>query len=436
MLSGGNDPFYAGRGARRAEAQWFADLWAEFGFGPGTHLRRVHYNLLSHAVQCVDGSQYQNSFECWSRLLRGSRDARYLGLVAAEDIVDHRNGEVIEHFLRRQSDAALSVDDPEFLWSRLIIELGASLPEPPDYSFTPACVDQRYLVEIWTEKSTINDILAPIARQFRANILPGPGETSATRCHELMRRARRDGMPVRILYISDFDPGGMSMPVAAARKIEFYLRRDAPDLDVQVNPIALTHEQCVRYRLPRIPLKETERRAAAFEERFGEGATELDALEALHPGVLGQIIRDEIARYYDDDLDDRIEQEADAFRGDLDEAREAIIGRHAAERQAIERAYSRLRNRMNPELRAIMRRYSRSYQAIVGRFQRLQETIAEELADEAPDVGGIDWPEPDDGDEDDDPLFNSTRDYVKQVDRFKAHQGKPTTRKNGKEGAS
>jgi hypothetical protein len=74
------------------------------------------------------------------------------------------------------------------------------------------------------------------------------------------------------------------MPVAMARKIEHNLRTNAPDLDIQVRVVLLTKEQCEEYRLPRSPIKESERRAARFEERFGEGTTELDALEALHPG--------------------------------------------------------------------------------------------------------------------------------------------------------
>jgi hypothetical protein len=49
--------------------------------------------------------------------------------------------------------------------------------------------------------------------------------------------------------------------------------------------------------LPRIPIKETEKRSEAFEQRHGEGATELDALEALHPGVLARILEQEIGRY-------------------------------------------------------------------------------------------------------------------------------------------
>ena len=34
-----------------------------------------------------------------------------------------------------------------------------------------------------------------------------------------------------------------------------------------------------------------------------------------------------------------------------------------------------------------------------------------------------------DADEDDDPLFNSTREYVEQVDRYKEHQGRPIARR-------
>jgi hypothetical protein len=44
----------------------------------------------------------------------------------------------------------------------------------------------------------------------------------------------------------------------------------------------------------------------------------------------------------------------------------------------------------------------------------------------------IGWPEPNEGDEDDDPLYDSTRDYEEQIDRFKLYQGKPTERKSRK----
>ena len=43
---------------------------------------------------------------------------------------------------------------------------------------------------------------------------------------------------------------------------------------------------------------QTELRREKFEERFGAGANELDALEALHPGVLAEIVEQAILRFH------------------------------------------------------------------------------------------------------------------------------------------
>ena len=80
-------------------------------------------------------------------------------------------------------------------------------------------------------------------------------------------------------------------------------------------------------------------------------------------------------------------------------------------------------------MKAIIDKYTRRHRAIVNRFRKLQEAIREELEAEAPDVGSINWPEPEQRDEDGDPLFDSNRGYVEQIDRFKLHQGKRTERK-------
>jgi hypothetical protein len=46
-LSEDNDPFFCGRAAAVADADWFRDIWQRFGFGQGVHLRRIHYRLVS-----------------------------------------------------------------------------------------------------------------------------------------------------------------------------------------------------------------------------------------------------------------------------------------------------------------------------------------------------------------------------------------------------
>src|SRR5207244_12427132 len=110
----------------------------------------------------------------------------------------------------------------------------------------------------------------------------------------------------RILYVSDFDPAGQSMPVAVARKIEYFVRTLGLDVDVRVFPVVLTLDQIQYYRLPRTPIKETERRRTGFESRHGEGAVELDALEALYPGELTSVLSQYIEEYYAASLDAQV----------------------------------------------------------------------------------------------------------------------------------
>ena len=55
---------------------------------------------------------------------------------------------------------------------------------------------------------------------------------------------------------------------------------------------------------------------------------------------------------------------------------------------------------------------------------RLFNLIEQGLVNEAPSADEFDWPEPDEGDEDDDPMYDSTRSYLDQIDRYKEHQGR------------
>src|SRR5262245_2078451 len=185
------------------------------------------------------------------------------------------------------------------------------MPPVPRLFLLPPTILQPRHVELWCEKTTVNDVLIELAEMYGTNVVTGAGELSVTACLRLIERAQQSDRPVRILYISDFDPAGMSMPLAVARKIEFLLRARNLNLDIQVRPVALTAEQCRELRLPRTPIKESERRRGRFEEQYGESATELDALEALHPGTLQQILENEIERYFDASLNQRLQEVAD-----------------------------------------------------------------------------------------------------------------------------
>jgi hypothetical protein len=323
------DPFTADTPARKAAAEWFAELWHRYNCRPGSHLRRIHYLLVSQVVGEVllrNGSPYLNTKDCFQILSLASLDARYLGLISPEDIADRRNAEPVIYLANDAADASFSTSGG----------LSGNKPDAfkvPHLNLDPPTILQRYHVEIWCEKSTMNDIFIPIGQRYGINVITGVGEQSLTRCIELVERARVSERPVRILYISDFDPAGMSMPVAVARKIEWRLRQQNLErLDIQVRPIVLTHEQCIEYRLPRTPIKETERRAGRFEFRFGQGATELDALEALHPGTLELILLREIMRYRDAELDGEVVEVASEVAADLKRVSTSVHKRHMLRR--------------------------------------------------------------------------------------------------------
>jgi len=290
-LASQNDPFYAGSPASVEQAQWFAGIWQLAGFKSNVHLRRIHYWIVSQRTPITrpNGQPYENTDKCWDYLSQASKMARYLGVVSIENIADNKNPKPI-----------LGAE-----YSLYSAELGYQI-NVPDLSDPDIWVSglnnvnaQPYHLELWCEKSTMNDVLAPLCRRYNANLLTFEGEVSITACYQLMRRIQESGgKPTRIWYLSDFDPAGASMPVAMSRKIEYMLMRYGQDFDLMVRPLLLNAQQVQHYRLPRTPIKETEKRAARFEEIYGTGAVELDALEALYPGELARMVEKELKRYY------------------------------------------------------------------------------------------------------------------------------------------
>jgi hypothetical protein len=437
-LAAANDPFYIAP-YRQVRAEWFAELWERLGVGAGWHLRRFHYRIISQTapVTTFDGAAYENTVECWSMLGMASRDARFLKLVPAEHFVDRRNDVPIIHLPESADSDAKIIEareepDPEEDAMPSVSFNETEMPTLPYLCLQRPNISQRFHVELWCEKTTVNDVLEPLAQLYGCNLITGSGQLSAIACDGLIERAKANGRrPVRILYLSDFDPAGASMPVAVARKIEFAIRTDGLDLDIQVRPIVLTHEQCRKYRLPRTPIKETDLHAAPFEERFGQGATELDAPETVRPGELRKIVKLEIERYYDPDLADSIEETAREVNSDIIDLENKVEEEHREQIEELESEWTEimeeaatLQEEMQPRCDDLRAKIDAWKEQATSTYQAMCTSLNER----APDVDSYDWPEPDEGNEDEDPLFDSTRDYVEQMDRYKEHQGQPTER--------
>ncbi len=417
-LADKNDPFYI-RPGRRRKAEWFAALWREHwqprldsrGRPSQMHIRGIHYVLVSLPIRPLREGRddaYENTDQCFKEMDEASRDARLLDLVPIDRISDERNDAPIEYLPNYaeydRPDAELSSTDPDPLEidvepletldgppPSLFVEeqplkqlkvLGLSkappqielpesieapeLPEskvdlshldliPPPSVKAPELTPPLFHIEIFCEKTTMNDILLDIARRRRLNLITGPGFQSLTGAWRLVQRAKRSGRPVRVFYISDFDPKGREMPVAVARVVEYLIRREGLNLDIKLIPVALTEAQCSEFNLPRTPLKETMPGKDAWEERFGHGATELDALEALHPGALREILLREIDRYSDPSFLDRVEEVHGQLQDEVDGIHSAVAGPYTEELEGLVTAPQEIIDRRNAETESFLR---------------------------------------------------------------------------------
>jgi hypothetical protein len=501
------DPFTVGTPAQMREARWFLELWERIGFPDGVHLRRIHYRILGEPGP--DGGTYQNTKAMWGRLRRAATYCRWLELIDPAAFVDRRNPgavlnagprddepvvelpELVDLDDAHEVDAAVSPPavngwwtDPKVWTSGEPGEVSLSVTPPGrwDGVEAPALAGYGYatatdqpLVEVWAEKSTMNDVLGPLCQELRVNYVPAAGTQSITSAHLLAERATIARRPVRVLYVSDYDQQGRAMPFAVARHVE-YLTHRLDDVGFRLAPLVLTDQQVERYNLPPDPTR--------------DGAVELDALEALAPGALAGIVRAEVEQLRDPTLPGRLaEVEADARRaldaawgdatgyltGELDDLQgriDALVARYhrfgatldarlqaeVTEATDRHRAMARIVNaNVQAEVREVLARYHRQADALNNRLradlQPLDDryrTRAERLADRlrrelnalvserrsmaqalADAVEGfeVELPERPGPVLDDDPLdrwlYASERDWLDQLDVYRRH------RKNG-----
>jgi hypothetical protein len=447
-----NDPFYTGRPAEVEAAQWFLTLYRKFGYQGGVHLRRIHYRIVSQDPPVImpGGGTYENTENCWDFLGNAAKWARYLDLVPADQFVDRRNPGAIIHsrFLEPgdwvYQDPTPSVGVTECTeWDSYNVPSLPDLPALPDG--LPAYPDfivngydgvqQGYLVEVWAEKTTMNDILIPLCGEYGVNLVTGAGELSITAVIEFIKRARVANRPARILYISDFDPAGLGMPISVARKIEFYLRKSAEEFDIKLDPIVLNQEQIEFYNLPRVPVKDSDKRKGNFEAAYGQGQVELDALEALHPGELRNIVQEAIFYYYDESLTDRAWDARNRLRWCLTDEQEAVlvtlgvqVSDLEVEYREILADYSETRsdfasmiNAFQPQLDAYRQRLNN----LQCHARELHRAVYEKMLKryQAIDLNASPFilPEPE-LPEEPDCLYESQRDYFEQLRHYKAQR--------------
>jgi hypothetical protein len=423
------DPYRFGTPKGRREGEWFADLFQRLVTTTAlVHLRGFHYLLVAlGGVTKPDGRAYENTDEDYKWMTdRAAKAARWLGLVGFDRFVDKRNAApVIFRPAPPETDPFGMAHGWMGAWVR---EVGGKL-EIVQPTITPKLVNfgarQKYFFVFFGEKSSLDDVLRPLAQQYGANMYLCAGEISDTLVHQMAADAHADGRPLVVFTFSDFDPAGRQMPVSIGRKLQALRDLKFPGLDAQVVPVSLTIEQVLENRLPTTPVKAGDKRRVRWERAFGQrlrdaglvtGAqpaqVEIDALAALRPQVLTDLAHAAIAPFWDATLADRTE----AVRAEWEKQANAAIEEQAdPERLAeVKGRAEEAANLVNATLHFLTVSQDR-----LTRASDDLKALVDEI--ELPESPKEPHPEPEEGAE---PLIDTLgAGYVEATDRLKAHKG-------------
>jgi hypothetical protein len=326
VLSAAVDPYRLDTNAGHRDGAWLATQLNKLcGATARIHWRGLHYAIVQEAkIKKPNGEVYRNTESDWIWLSENAgKAARWLGYIPFERIIDARNAEPIIH---RKAKV-----HPE---ARLSIGLDIDIPDAEDIEPLPIAKGfvprQAFQFAIFGEKSSLENIVAPIAQNFEADLYLPQGEISDTQVYLIARDADADGRPLVMFTLSDCDPAGHQMPISIGRKLQAFKDQFFPDLEFEVVPVALTPEQVEAEGLPSAPMKDGERRADRWREAYGIDQTEIDALTtpARRP-ILERLIRQAFEAYIDPTLNRRVAEAKAEWNAS---AQEAIAEQIDAER--------------------------------------------------------------------------------------------------------
>lgn len=219
----------------------------ELAAGHPMTLRQVHYRLVSR-----DDVSHPNTISAYNTLGGWLRDDRLAGLVPWEWMEDR---------LRVARGWQMWTNPVQFL--RDVRD---------DYTRDPWQGQESY-VEVWCEKDALSGIFMDALRPYLVTLNIGRGYdgwSSIKRAADRYYWRKDDGIDTTVLYFGDFDPSGEDMHRSLIERFATL------GVYPEIPKAALTHDDA--RVLPGDVTKADDSRAAAFVEKYGDLAVELDAL--------------------------------------------------------------------------------------------------------------------------------------------------------------
>jgi hypothetical protein len=228
-------------------------------------LRQLYYQFVSRNL-------LENSKKSYQRLCALMKDARMVGLIDWDAIVDRtRNLETRARWSSPQSIIDTCADGFHVhLWE-----------------------GQKNRVEVWIEKDALVSVIEDTCYDLDCPFLACRGYNSASEMREAALRitkASQFGCHYTILYAGDHDPSGSDMSEDIRKRLKQFRAR------FDFHRIALNMEQIEQFKLPPNKIKDSDSRSKKYQQRFGSECWELDALP---PSELIRIISESIRSFID-----------------------------------------------------------------------------------------------------------------------------------------
>jgi hypothetical protein len=236
-------------------------------------LRQVYYRL-------VAGYSYPNTKSAYNQLSKQLVKARKRG-----DIDETRIEDRSREFLGED----YGWDSPE----DFVTYQFKTFLDSPNYYARKMWTSQPEYVIIWVEKDALSRVISTVADKFNVVTCPSRGYASYTYIKEAIARLPED-KHITILHFADHDPSGIDMTRDLEERFHNY-----SDLDIEVERIALTHNQVQYYELPPNPTKRADPRAKSYIAEYGNECRELDAIE---PVELQRMVSEAIESHIDPDI--------------------------------------------------------------------------------------------------------------------------------------
>ncbi|SRR6266545_858390 len=250
VLSPQVDPFRLDTPANHRDGAWLAEAASTLGLldgGRQIHLRGLHYAVSMAKTPMVkpDGTTYVNNSDNWEWVSESAaKAARWLGYIPFDRLYDKRN-----------ATPTIRLWKPPAPEPYLSVGLNVDIPDVedivPEIQVDDFRGTQPFKIVMIGEKASLEEGLAPVADEAKADLYLPTGNISDTLVYQIAKIGADDGRPMVILYFSDCDPSGWNMPVEVARKLQSFRQLLYPNLEFRAYRALLTPEQVPTLGCPR-----------------------------------------------------------------------------------------------------------------------------------------------------------------------------------------